>query len=262
MELLQHPLSAAFPPMSDSEYKSLCESVAKVGILNPIVLFEGMVLDGWHRYRASQDEMVSVPSVELASDIDPQIYVIAQNKDRRHLTQSQLATSAIKVYAWLANGLKQGSQPCSALNAEVKSSAEIAKIAGVSTRIIGQAKKVETQATEEVKEAVASGEMSLNKAEKTLKPDKIIVEEAPIYSELDRLKDENSELKEIIEGLQYQISIADYEGAEPIAEIVKELKMTKASLKQITISRNSLQNELNSAKKQIIAQRKALDLIK
>ena len=262
MELLQHPLSAAFPPMRDSEYGALCESVVKVGILNPIVLFGGMVLDGWHRYRAAHDEMMPVTTIELASDIDPQVYVIAQNKDRRHLTQSQLATSAIKVYAWLANGVNTSLQAGYAPSAQVKSSAEIAKIAGVSTRTIVQAKQVDTDATQEIKEAVASGEMSLKKAAETLKPAKIIVDDAPVYSELDRLKDENSELKEIIEGLQYQISVKSYEGAEPIAEIVRELKMTKASLKQITISRNSLQNELNSAKKQIMAQRKALDLLK
>ena len=151
MQLLQHPLSAVFPAMSAIEYDALCKSVAEIGILNPIVLFDGMVIDGWHRYRASQDEMMPAPTIELASDIDPQVYVIAQNKDRRHLTQSQVATAAIKVYAWLKNGVNSGLQAGSALNAEVKSSAEIAKIAGVSARIIGQAKKVDTQASAEVK---------------------------------------------------------------------------------------------------------------
>lgn len=261
LELQQHPLSAIFPPMTASEYDSLCASVAKIGILNPIVLYDGMIIDGWHRYRASLDEMVSVPSTELASDIDPQEFVFAQNKDRRHLTQSQYAMIAVKANDWLENGHRQGLQATSALNAQVKSSAQIAKIAGVSTRTIAQAKKVETEATPEIKKAVNDGAMSLTAAVSAMQPLKAETE-PPVYSELDKLKDENAELKEIIEGLQYDISVAAYEGAEPIAEIVKELRIAKANLKQITISRNSLQNELNFAKKQILAQRKALDLLK
>lgn len=69
------------------------------------------------------------------------------------------------------------------------------------------------------------------------------------YSEIDQLKDTNSELRDIIEGLNYQISVANYDGAEPIEEIVKELRITKANLKQVTIARNSLQNELAACKR-------------
>ena len=77
------------------------------------------------------------------------------------LTQSQIALAAIKVYEWLRNGVKAGFQASSVQNTEVKSSAEIAKIAGVSTASIEKAKQVEKQATPEIKAAVAKGEMSI-----------------------------------------------------------------------------------------------------
>lgn len=168
MNYLQHPLSSAFPAMSVIEYDALCTSVADIGLQNPIVLYQGMVIDGWHRYRACNDEMMPCHSIELMSDIDPQSFVIAQNKERRHLTQSQLATAAIKVYEWLKDGVKQGLQASSAPSAEVKSSKQIAEIAGVSTKTVDEAKKVEKQATEEIKAKVASGEMSVSTAVKNM----------------------------------------------------------------------------------------------
>lgn len=250
--------------MQPSEYEALCKSIAEIGLLNPIVLYQGMVIDGWHRYRACLDEMVLAPTIELASDVDPQMFVIAQNKERRHLTQSQLATAAIKVYAWLRNGVKQGSQASSAPSAELKSAKEIAVLAGVSTKTVEEAKRVHTQATPEIKAKVESGQISASAAVKQMSKPKVPEpqEDQPVYSEIDQLRDDNSELKDLIEELHYQISIKNYDGAEPIEEIVKELRITKANLKQVTIARNSLQNELNAAKRQIIAQRKEIDKLK
>lgn len=262
MELEQHQLSASFPAMSNDEFVSLCENIQTIGLLNPIVLFEGKIIDGWHRYCACQDTGTAIKTINLPDSTDPQVFVISQNKERRHLTKSQIATAAIKVYEWLKDGVNSGFQAASAPSAEPKSSKEIAILAGVSTKTVDEAKKVEIKATPEVKSAVARGELSVSAAVKQMAKPKQPIDEPPIYSEIDRLKDENSELKEIIEGLQYDISIAAYDGAEPIAEIIRELRIAKASLKQVTISRNSLQNELNAAKKQIIAQRKALDLLK
>ena len=44
-----HELSKIFPPMSDEDFAELKQDIAKNGLLNPIVLHEGQVLDGAHR---------------------------------------------------------------------------------------------------------------------------------------------------------------------------------------------------------------------
>jgi hypothetical protein len=46
----QHPLSAIFPKMSEKEFAGLCADIAANGLAHPIVVFEGKILDGWHRY--------------------------------------------------------------------------------------------------------------------------------------------------------------------------------------------------------------------
>lgn len=272
MILHRHPLSSAYPDMQDDEYEKLVKSIDRIGLQNPIVLFEGMIIDGWHRYLACADTHEIIKTIELASDVSPQDYVVSQNENRRHLTQSQLAYAAIKVYEWRKEG--SNNLPNSAQYAELgehnkindlqdkKTAAQIAKLAGVSTRTIEQAKQIETNASKEIKKAVANGEISVATAVKKMQPETKPKNDENEYTELDKLRDENSELKDIISDLQHQISIASYDGAEPIEDIVKDLKITKANLKQLTISRNGLQNELAAAKRQIIAQRKEIDRLK
>lgn len=48
----QHPLSAAFPAMSAEDFQGLKDSIENIGVQNPITIFEGMVVDGWNRYKA------------------------------------------------------------------------------------------------------------------------------------------------------------------------------------------------------------------
>ena len=105
--------------------------------------------------------------------------------------------------------------------------------------------------------------MSVSAAVKQMAKQKLEpVEAESEYSEIDQLRDENSELLDVIKDLQHQLSIGNYEGAEPIEEIIKELKMAQFNLKQVTQSRNGLMNELAGAKLQIIQQRKELDKLK
>ena len=48
MKHQQHPLSAAFPAMSTDDLQALIEDIEVNGQREPIVLFEGLVIDGGH----------------------------------------------------------------------------------------------------------------------------------------------------------------------------------------------------------------------
>jgi len=158
----QHPLSAAFPAMAADEFQALVDSVTNNGVINPITTYEGMVLDGWHRFNAANEAGVACPMVELG-DVDPQAFVIAQNKDRRHIAQGQIALAVAAVYQWKPRGANQ--HGASAPGADpAKTTAQMAEIAGVGTRTMEQAKTVQAKATPKVKEAVKAGEISVKKA--------------------------------------------------------------------------------------------------
>lgn len=159
--LTQHPLSAAFPAMLEEEFQELRDSINIVGVLNPITLLDGMVLDGWHRYTVATEYGMDCPMVELGDDIDPHDFVRGQNGARRNMTPSQTAFAYTKLYAWRPAHREKKVEVTSTLS---KSNAELANIAGVSQKTIQQAKAVHAGAVPAVQEAVKAGSISVETA--------------------------------------------------------------------------------------------------
>ena len=162
MKYAQHPLSAAFPVMAAEDFQALKDSITEIGVQNPITVFEGMVIDGWHRYTAANELGMDCPVVELG-DVDPRDFVLAQNKARRHVTQAQLALATTAVYSWKPLGANQHGGSAGPAEAP-KTTKELAAIAGVGVRSIEQAKVIQTKAVPEVVEAVKRGEIGGEKA--------------------------------------------------------------------------------------------------
>lgn len=173
----QHPLSAAFPAMSAPEFQALKDSIECIGVQNAITLHEGMVIDGWHRYSASQELGMPCPERELPADVDPVDFVKAQNKERRHLSAGAWALIETELWQWRSVGKPasansapgaeyQDAERNSAPGAELaaKSAADMAASAGVSVRSIEQAKNVSRKAATEIKDAVKAGAVSLKDA--------------------------------------------------------------------------------------------------
>lgn len=156
---VQHPLSAAFPRMTPEEFQELRDSIEVLGVQNPITLHDGMVIDGWHRYSAAREVGLPCPAVELAQDIDPREFVVAQNKARRHVTKAQLIAAASAVYQWRPHGGNQ-----SALSAGHISSKQMAENLNVGVRSVEQFRAIENKAAPAVVEAVKRGELGLPKA--------------------------------------------------------------------------------------------------
>jgi ParB-like chromosome segregation protein Spo0J len=159
----QHPLSAAFPAMSEEELQNLKDSIDVIGVQNPIVIYEGKIIDGWHRYKVATELGMPCPAVHLAEDIDPQDFVLANNKARRHLNRGQIAIAYTKVYQWYPAG-----KPTSkgVLSTPLKTRQELAKLSGTSESSIAQAKSVLKNGAKPVQEAVQSGKISLKRGAK------------------------------------------------------------------------------------------------
>ncbi len=83
-----HEISALFPMMDDKKLSKLARSIASQGLLVPIVLFEGKILDGRNRYLACQQAGVGPRFVNFEGD-NPWEYVWSTNAERRHLTDVQ-----------------------------------------------------------------------------------------------------------------------------------------------------------------------------
>lgn len=291
MTFTQHPLSAAFPPMQAEEFQALKDSIEAIGVQNPITLLDGMVIDGWHRYSAAAELGMDCPSVDLG-DVDPKDFVMAQNKARRHITAAQLASATTAVYAWtpVGNpGFSQSRTEC----VIAKTNAELADIAGVGVRTIQQAKSVQSHAAPEVIEAVKRGEVGLPKAaaiaklpmaeqaaalhkpapKPAAKPAPVVEPEAAEpedYTELDAAKDSLSALNEENDRLNDRLAVAALDATEEeraaahttILALRAENKTLTATLRAVTLARDSLMEETTQMKRQMAMQRKEIDKLK
>jgi hypothetical protein len=86
-----HPLAEKMPPMSEQEFSALVDDIAENGLLEPITLYQGMVLEGRHRYKSCNQlgyKFKETDFVALATG-DPLAYVVSKNIMRRHLTTEQ-----------------------------------------------------------------------------------------------------------------------------------------------------------------------------
>jgi hypothetical protein len=250
LEMKQHPLSAAFPAMPADQFSALKDSITDIGVQDPITLYEGMVIDGWHRYTAAQEVGVECPTVELG-DVDPQAFVIAKNKARRHIQQGQIALAVAAVYQWKPRGANQhgGSAPGAD---PAKTTAQMAGIAGVGTRTMEQAKTVESKAAPKVKEAVKSGEISVKRgAEIAQLPAKEQVKalKAPKAEAEDvhYVGPSQEEIDEAITAVKADLSTLQklIDSDDVLADLAADNEQLRAELAVVKLSRDGYMNRSN-----------------
>jgi hypothetical protein len=94
-KIQEHPAALLFPLIGNGEYAALRDDIAENGLRDPVVLYEGDVLDGRNRLRACEDAKVEPRFTTYEGD-DPFAYVISCNIHRRNLTQSQLTGIAVE----------------------------------------------------------------------------------------------------------------------------------------------------------------------
>lgn len=258
----QHPLSAAYPAMQAGEYQALIDSIMEIGVQNPITLYEGQIIDGWHRYKAATECGMDCPTVELG-DVDPRKFAESQGA-RRNLTASQNALAITAIYAWHPIGKPAASN--SAVTAELpKTTKQLAAIAGVGTRTIEQAKAVHAGAVQAVQDAVKTGAVSVETAAAVAKlpakeQKKLAVKGAdamraaakPAPAVEETPEDDGPSAEEL--AAQTAAEEADralvaklLDSDEPLAALAEENKQLKAEIAQLKLARDGFMNRCNEA---------------
>ena len=99
-----HPISEIFPAMEGAEFDALVEDIKTHGLLHPLVMYQGKILDGRNRWRACEALGVKPKTTDYRGD-DPLGHVLSLNLTRRHLNESQRAMVAARMAT-----LRQGGQ--------------------------------------------------------------------------------------------------------------------------------------------------------
>lgn len=158
---LLHPLVALFPPMQDDEFLALCESIRLHGQREPVLLWNGRILDGAHRTRACLRLGIKPKTEKFKGTADDaQAMVLDLNLHRRHLSTSQRAIIA----AGLAQRQLGDNQHANGESAKSPTQAEAAALLNIGERTLRDAKKVLAEADDDLVEDVRAGTTSINAA--------------------------------------------------------------------------------------------------
>ena len=173
-----HPYADLFPMFEDSYFDELCGDISENGQREPILLYNGKILDGRNRYRACLKLGIE-PCFEestSATDADALSESVSRNLYRRHLTTSQAAMVASKLlplYGELAKARQGQRTDILAKLPECFGNArdEVAKLCNVSPRTIQSAKSVRENGVPELERAVTSGDIAVASAAKVSRLD-------------------------------------------------------------------------------------------
>ncbi len=101
-EDLFHEVAMLFPPMGEEDYHLFVADIQQRGLLEPIWLSQGKIIDGVHRYRACQ-QLGIAPMYREWDGVGSLVqFVVSRNLSRRHLTSTQKAIIALEIETQLA----------------------------------------------------------------------------------------------------------------------------------------------------------------
>lgn len=154
-----HPLADLFPMIAEPELQLIADDIASRGQEEPIVLYEGMILDGRNRWKACEIAGVDPLTIEYGGT-DPLGFVLSINLHRRHLSESQRAMVGARIVDW-ERGMNQNTEGC----ANLHSRKDVAKRLSISERAISAARRVRDRGVEELSHAIRDGKMSVHTGE-------------------------------------------------------------------------------------------------
>lgn len=109
LDLPVHPAATLFPMLSDLELQEFADDIRKHGLLAPVVVHEGQVLDGRNRLAACRLVGIQPRTVSWKPQQGetPVSYCLSANLHRRHLSVGQRAALACEVEPFFAEEARQ-----------------------------------------------------------------------------------------------------------------------------------------------------------
>ncbi len=261
-----HPLCTLFPRLSGFEFDSLKLDIQNNGQREPIIIHDGMILDGGNRYRACMDLGIEPAIMQFGGD-NIVTYILSANLHRRHLTPMQQAAIVASVQDW-TKAHAPGKPKANSATLHLSSVEKRAAQSGASIRTQKKADKI-AKASPELSAQVGRGEITARDALAKIAPKKTTPEptDEPHYDPeaeaLQNAHDTVIALSEENQALRDAIAIGNLPDAERgageiIVELRAKVKTLEATLSAVESTRDTLLNENAALKKQCLAQARKL----
>ena len=171
--MYKYPIGALanlFPDMDGDAFARLVRNIREEGLVEPIAVWRGQVVDGRHRYRACLEAGVEPRFEHLPDDTDPMPFVTARNILRRHLSASQLAVITYRLTE--LPPCHAGTDSGCAILHKPMTQRQAADLFGVSLRSLHHARSVleaDGTAVPELRQAVEVGTVTVSDATRIVK---------------------------------------------------------------------------------------------
>ena len=188
MEILQE-LEILIPPLTSEEFKQLERNILEEGIRDPLVTWNGILVDGHNRYRIAQEHDINYVTVEKEFENINRVkeWMINNQFGRRNLNsyvRTVLVLRLKEIISEIAKENQKGGQggillpkkSAEANKLENETRYKLGKIANVSHDTISRVEKIEATASPEIKAKVSTGQISINEAYKEIKKEEKIDE--------------------------------------------------------------------------------------
>jgi len=190
MKILQE-LESLIPPLSNEEFKQLERNILEEGIRDPLITWNGILIDGHNRYRIAQEHDLNYETLEKEFENlnDVKIWMVNNQLGRRNLqdfVRGELFSVIEDILKQKGNDekAKAGGDKKSLLSiidkSDIKTTEErhdtrkiVAEKLGWSTGKKAMFDIVKTKAPEEVKQKLRTGEVSINQAYKEIKKEEV-----------------------------------------------------------------------------------------
>ena len=171
MLIVDPEFKALIPPLQPEERDGLEQSILAEGCRDPIIIYNGVIVDGHNRYEICQKHNISFKTISFPQPNptrdDLKIWIITNQFSRRNLDAYQRGLLALVLKPLLAAKAKEnlklslgrgvkGSQI--SVDLKVDTQKEMAKIAGVSHDTISKVETIEKHAIPDVRERIGRKE--------------------------------------------------------------------------------------------------------
>lgn len=166
------------PPLNDEELAMLEESIVANGCESPLIVWDGVIVDGHNRYAVCQKHSIpfAVTEKEFSSREDAMLWMLRNQLGRRNLNSYQRGELALKFEPLLkaearsrqatstGGDTPQLTQNSAEAGVKGETRKQLGKLAGVSHDTIKKVKKLNESADEETKVKLRRGEVTVHKA--------------------------------------------------------------------------------------------------
>lgn len=172
---IDNEFKSLIPALTEDERQGLEASLKAEGCRDALVLWGDILIDGHNRYEICTQYGIPYKTVQKDFDSREDViqWIILNQFGRRNLPMYERARLALRLKPVISAKAKENQgQRTDISQKSVKSTdtqKELAKVAGVSHDTIAKVEKIEATATEETKEQLRKGDISINQAYQTVR---------------------------------------------------------------------------------------------